>query len=86
MIDVLIFASQRPVVITLAITGALLVTAGSLIAKPRGKGDVSRRWGKEPSDHGQSLLAQRLTKVGYAVTLISIALFIVAGFVSDLRP
>lgn len=81
MIDFLILVSQRPIVIALALAGALLVTAGSLMAKPGGPGKPQR----EKNDSG-NLLARRLTQIGYAVTFTSIALFIVAGFVSDLRP
>ncbi|MGI9500219.1 MAG: hypothetical protein ACR2P3_09285 [Geminicoccaceae bacterium] len=73
MIDALIFLSQRPIVITLAVLGALLVMAGALIAKPERSGS------KRP-------LARRLTSSGYAITFASIVLFIIAGFVSDLRP
>ncbi len=46
MIEFLIQISQRPFVIALAIAGALLVVAGSLIAKPqtgRGPGDDRAR-------------------------------------------
>lgn len=81
MIDALILISQRPVVIALAIVGALLVTAGSLITKPRPPGTP------EPDEEDlRGTFAQRLTTAGYVVTMASIALFIVAGFVSDLRP
>ncbi|MBU2582096.1 MAG: hypothetical protein KJ622_10295 [Alphaproteobacteria bacterium] len=81
MIDLLIQISQRPIVITLAIAGALLVTAGSLVAKPRGSDTP------EPAvDDARGTLARRLTNIGYVVTMVSVALFIVAGFVSDLRP
>lgn len=81
MIDALIFISQRPVVIALAIFGALLVTAGSLIAKPPPPNSP------EPVEEDlRGTLARRLTTFGYVVTMFSVALFIVAGFVSDLRP
>lgn len=81
MIDALILISQRPIVIALAVVGALLVTAGSLVAKPRG-----RNMPEPAADDAQSVLAKRLTTFGYVVTMVSVALFIVAGFVSDLRP
>lgn len=83
MIDTLIFMSQRPVVITLAVIGALLVMAGSLAHKPEhaqsGKAKATR------TDRKQGL-AKHLTTSGYAITFGSILLFIIAGFVSDLRP
>lgn len=81
MIDFLILISQRHIVIALAIVGALLVTAGSLMSRPGGKG------APEPDeDDPQTVLARSLTTFGYVVTMTSVALFIVAGFVSDLRP
>lgn len=83
MIDFLIAISQREIVIALAIIGALLVTAGSLVAKPRGR---NKPVPSPASEDGQDTLARRLTRVGYAVTMVSVALFIIAGFVSDLRP
>lgn len=77
MIDALIFMSQRPVVITLAVLGALLVTAGALAQKPKAARSISAH---------QRPIARRLTTSGYAITFASILLFIIAGFVSDLRP
>lgn len=81
MVDALFFISQRPIVIALAIFGAALVTAGSLAARSRQQG------GRAPSSiRRQDPLSRGLTILGYAVTLTSIVLFIIAGFVSDLRP
>ena len=80
MIDALIFISQRPIVITLALMGAALVIAGSLTARasvPEDKAAMSDQ---------RSLLSRGLTSSGYVVTFASILLFIIAGFVSDLRP
>lgn len=81
MIDALIFISQRPIVITLALIGAALVIAGSLTARA---GETRNR--TATSSRHQSLLSRSLTSSGYVVTFASILLFIVAGFVSDLRP
>lgn len=78
MIDALIFISTRPIVITLALLGAGLVMAGSLGAGPKKTG------GKTRSGSRQTPLARGLTKTGYALTGVSIFLFIIAGFVSDL--
>ena len=83
MIDALIFVSQRPVVITLAILGALLVTAGSLVHKPVQAPSGGSRNSSSQRKRG---LAMHLTRSGYAITCTSILLFIIAGFVSDLRP
>lgn len=82
MIDLLITLSQRPIVVALAIIGALLVTAGSLLAKPRPKQGSKAA---SPGGEEDSVLPRWLTQLGYAVTFTSIVLFIIAGFVSDLR-
>ena len=83
MIDALIFVSQRPVVITLAVIGALLVMAGSLANKPERAQSGKIKATQADRIHG---FAKHLTTSGYAITLGSILLFIIAGFVSDLRP
>lgn len=80
IVDTLIFVSQRPVVIALAVIGALLVTAGGLAAKSGAPGDARRR-----EANVQTPLSRALTLTGYVVTGISVTLFIIAGFVSDLR-
>lgn len=83
VIDALIFISQRPIVITLAIFGALLVIAGSLNNKPeqlQPGGMTASALGRRRS------LSKHLTAIGYVITFASILLFIIAGFVSDLRP
>lgn len=87
MIDALILISQRPIVITLAIIGALLVTAGALVTKPQPRAAAgSAKGAKNAKSNGQTKLSRSLTNLGYLVTMVSIALFIIAGFVSDLRP
>ncbi len=97
MIDTLIFLSQRPIVIACALIGAVLVVAGSLTGTPRrppdSGGGMPQRWqpghpvettGRSPDR--ENAWSRRLTTAGYAITFVSIGLFIVAGFVSDLRP
>lgn len=69
MIETLQALSARPVVVTLAIIGASLVTAASLL---RSKDAAPARL----------RLASAMHYGGYALTGASIALFIVAGFVS----
>lgn len=64
MLEFLALLTQRPVVIVLAITGALLVTASSFIAKPE----------------DESQTARRVSIAGYVITGLSVLLFIVAGF------
>jgi hypothetical protein len=58
----------RNTIIALAIVGALIATAGSL-------------WlgGKNGSEHPA---ARRVIRAGYAMTFASMALFVVAGFMS----
>jgi len=69
MLELLASAAQRPVVAVLAITGALLVSAGALAASPDPKAPPRTS-------------AQYLTVAGYALTIASIFLFIAAGFLS----
>lgn len=69
MIETLQAVSARPVVVTLAIVGASLVTAASLL---RSKDAAPARL----------RLASAMHYGGYALTGASIALFIVAGFVT----
>ena len=68
MFELLTSLAQRPVVIALAISGALLVTAGSLMQGPRTA---------PPRPFGLWL-----SRIGYALTFVSILLFIVAGYMS----
>jgi len=69
MLDVVAAMATRPIIIALAIAGALLVITASLM---KGSGTEA------PT--GRLALISRL---GYALTFISITLFIVAGFLSD---
>jgi len=55
---------QRPVIIALAIIGASIATLGSY----------------HKARHGDTTRSQRLIVVGYAVTALSVVVFIVAGF------
>lgn len=66
--DLLAFLTQRPVIVGLAILGALMVMAASLFG------------GRDAANPDRRALL--LSKTGYAVTFASIALFIVAGFMS----
>lgn len=61
--------TQRPVIITLAIGGALIATAGSIILHSRR--DNPPTW------------ARQVMRIGYAITWASVGLFIVAGFLSS---
>lgn len=68
MFELLMSLAQRPVVIALAIIGALLVTVGSLTQGPRNA---------PPRPVGTWL-----SRIGYVATAVSIFLFIVAGYLS----
>ncbi|MFV0368670.1 MAG: hypothetical protein ACK5KM_09440 [Hyphomicrobiaceae bacterium] len=70
MLDILATLAQRQYVIALAIVGALLVTAGSLAARPG-------------SNTPQRPFSRQLTLTGYVLTGVSMLLFIIAGFLSD---
>lgn len=95
MVEFLILVSQRPIVIGLAILGAVLVTAGSLLRKSPLSKEEAQRLGTssegggdgslERGSDGSTPLSRALTWAGYVFTFISIALFIVAGFVADLE-
>jgi hypothetical protein len=63
------FFTDRTIIIALAIVGACLATAGSLLARGHGG--------------GSPVLARLILWIGYLVTLASVVLFIVAGFLSD---
>ena len=69
--------------VALALLGAALVTIAPQVSKW-----VERKQNPE-SDHKQKLLAQALEKkfvrVGYAFVGLSITLFIIAGFIVDLK-
>lgn len=69
MLDLLHVMAQRPVIAVLAILGALFVSAGPLMAGGNSKGP-------SPS------IVRYLTVTGYILTIASITLFIVAGFLS----
>lgn len=68
MWELLAVATTRPVIVTLAIVGAVLVTAAS----------VMRPKGNAPPPQSTAFM----NRVGYALTFASIALFIIAGFMS----
>ena len=61
--------TQRPVIIALAIGGALIATAGSIVLHSRR--DAPPAW------------ARHVMRAGYALTWASVGLFIVAGFLSS---
>lgn len=68
MSDLALLVFQRPVVIALALAGAGLATAGSVLAWRRGREHRGAAW---------------LTRLGYAVAFTSVLVFIVAGYLSE---
>ena len=83
MLEFLFWISAKQNVVALASLGAALVTIAPQV----------RKWveqkQKSGSDHKRPLLAQDLEKifirVGYAFVGLSITLFIIAGFIVDLK-
>lgn len=67
--ELLSLLTQRWLVVALAVLGATLVMAASLVAGGR-------------SGQSPPAIARFLTRLGYGLTFASIALFIVAGFSS----
>lgn len=64
--DILTLLLQRPVIITLALTGAAIATLGNVTLRKSTK--VGHK------------TARLITRVGYGISWISVALFIAAGF------
>ena len=83
MLEFLFWISAKQNVVALALLGAAFVTIAPQV----------RKWveqkQKSESDHNRQLLAQDLEKifirVGYAFVGFSITLFIIAGFIVDLK-
>ena len=83
MLEFLFWISAKQNVVALALLGAALVTIAPQV----------RKWveqkQKSGSDHKRPLLAQDLEKIfirsGYAFVGLSITLFIIAGFIVDLK-
>jgi hypothetical protein len=83
MLEFLFWISAKKNVVALALLGAVLVT----IAPQANK--WVKQHPKPESDQKRQLLAQALEKffirVGYAFVGLSITLFIIAGFIVDLK-
>ena len=83
MLELLFWISAKKIVVTFAFLGAVFVTIA-----PKASKFAERRL-NSGSDQEVSLLAQALEKffvrVGYAFAGLSITLFIVAGFIVDLK-
>lgn len=60
---------HRKVIIAFALIGAVVATAGSVLLK---RGNLVKPW-----------LARLMVRLGYGISLTSVALFIVAGFLGS---
>ena len=83
MLEILFWISAKKIVVTFALLGATFVTIAPMIS----------RWAETKNDSDRSykrkLLPQNLQKflviVGYTFVGLSISLFIIAGFIVDLK-
>lgn len=64
--DILTLLLQRPVIITLALSGAAIATLGNVFLRK--------------SDKVSPKTARLITRFGYGISWVSVALFIAAGF------
>ena len=84
ILELLFVISAKPVVVSFAILGALLVMVG-----PKISGDDRDNTEKNSAFNyfkgGPKKLSKTCTGLGYVLTGVSIFLFIVAGFISDLK-
>ena len=83
MLELLFWISAKKIVVTFAFLGAVFVTIAPKASK------FAERWTDSRGNQEGSLLAQILEKflvrVGYAFVGLSITLFIIAGFIVDLK-
>ena len=83
MLEFLFWISAKKIVVAFAFLGAIFVTIAAKVSK------FAERRINSGSNQKGSLLAQALEKkfvrVGYAFVGLSITLFIIAGFIVDLK-
>ena len=80
MLEFLFFISAKKVVVVCAIIGALLVTAAPQFAKYAILFSASQK-----SDKNYEIVVKALVRFGYGFVSLSVALFIIAGFIVDMR-
>jgi hypothetical protein len=104
MLDFLFLISAKPVVVTLAIIGAILATFSAAIEKfftdkntNRDTGSANRHpvsplssdsqntTNKNEQPRPRASIGSWLNRLGYGIMGISVVLFIIAGFIVDLR-
>ena len=78
ILDVLFLISSKSVVVSLAICGAVLALAAPKLTR-------TDKSGINGASDAESKLNKICSKIGYSLTGLSVFLFIVAGFISDLK-
>ena len=83
MLELLFWISAKKIVVGFAFLGAAFVTIAPQVSK------WAKRKKNSGSDHKRKLLAQALEKkivrIGYSFVWLSVTLFIIAGFIVDLK-
>ena len=79
MLEFLFFISAKKVVVVCAIIGALLVTIAPQFAKYATSSSASQK-----SNKNYESLVKVLVQLGYSFVALSVALFIIAGFIVDM--
>jgi hypothetical protein len=82
ILDLLFVLSSKPVVVTMACVGAALVSLAPLSKRFQGKRDDNTETATSPRPRIR--IEDMLTRAGYGIMGISVVLFIIAGFISDL--
>ena len=80
MLEFLFFISAKKVVVVCAIIGALLVTIAPRCAKYATSFSAFQK-----SDKNYEIVVKALVRFGYGFVSLSVALFIIAGFIVDMR-
>ena len=81
ILELLFVVSSKPVVVGLACLGALLATLAPLARRLQDRAGKSRGSVNQP---GRTGIEGMMVRAGYGVMGVSVLLFIVAGFISDL--
>ena len=83
MLEILFWISAKKIVVTFALLGATVVTIAPKIsewAEPKEKSE-----GNDTRELLPQIIEKFLVRVGYTFVGLSISLFIVAGFIVDLK-
>ena len=82
MLDFLLHMTSKPIIVSLAILGAILTTFARALGGILGSLIGDRRF--QSRDLAINLIAKGLSTSGYVAMSVSIFLFIVSGFIIDL--